>query len=91
MLDIQPGSYEYTDIVSVGDEVLITGYEILDTGADGIDTGVWSSFDGSTWTRIEIPGLPEFTRLQQVVASDSAIVIAGDQSSTGVIASRPRP
>ena len=91
MLDIEPGSYEYTDIVSIGDEVLITGYEIVDTGGDGIDTGVWSSMDGATWTRIALPGLPEFTKLQQVVASESAIVIAGDQSSTGVIAGRPRP
>jgi hypothetical protein len=90
VLDIEPGSYEYTDIDYIGDEVFITGYEILDAEADGVDTGVWSSLDGATWTRMELPELPEWTRLHQVVASDTAFVIAGDHT-TGVIAGRPRP
>ncbi|HLF42834.1 MAG TPA: hypothetical protein VJA46_04805, partial [Acidimicrobiia bacterium] len=89
-LEIETGNYEYTDIGQTGDEVFLTGYEILDAEANGVDTAVWSSLDGTNWTRIELPELPDWTRLQQVVVSESAIVLAGDQSTTGIIASRLR-
>jgi photosystem II stability/assembly factor-like uncharacterized protein len=85
-INIDPGNYEYTDIGQFGDEVFITGYDL--SGRD--DTGLWSTLDGADWTRLELPDLPEFTTLSQVEVSESALVIAGDQSS-GIIASRPRP
>jgi hypothetical protein len=85
-LSIEPGNYEYTDIGQFGNEVLITGYDLSERD----DTGLWSTLDGTNWLRLELPDLPGFTRLNQVEVSDSAFVIAGDQSGTGIIASRPR-
>lgn len=85
-LNIEPGNYEYTDVGQIGDEVFVTGYDLSDRD----DTGVWSTLDGTNWTRLELPDLPDFTRLTQIEVSESALVIAGDQSTTGIIASRPR-
>ena len=85
-LDIEPGNYEYTDIGQIGDEVLITGYDLSERD----DTGVWSTLDGTNWTRLELPDLPDLTRLTQVEVTESALVIAGDQSTTGVIVGRQR-
>lgn len=85
-LNIEPDNYEYTDIGQFGDEVFITGYDLSERD----DTGLWSTLDGTDWTRLELPDLPEFTTLSQVEISESALVIAGDQSS-GIIGSRPRP
>ena len=85
-LNIEPGNYEYTDIGQLGDEVFITGYDLSETD----DTGIWSTLDGTNWERLELPDLPDFTRLTQIEVSESAFVIAGDQTSTGIIASLPR-
>jgi hypothetical protein len=85
VLEVPPG-YEYTDVAQSGEDVMISGYEILDAQDDGIDTGVWTSSDGAQWTRIELPKLSDGTRIEQVEVSETAIVIAGDQSAKGVIA-----
>lgn len=84
-LDIEPGSYEYTDVAFNGDTVFITGYEILDGETDDVDTALWSSSDAVTWTREELPELPTWTRLQHVAATATGLVIAGD-NTTGIIA-----
>lgn len=84
-LEIEPGSYEYTDIAAYGDEVFLIGYEL-----DGDDKSVWSTADGSTWNRIALPDIA-FRGVSLVVGvSESALVIAGDQMDSGLLAGAPR-
>jgi len=86
MLAIEPGNYEYTDIAQDGDEVFLIGYEL----GEGDDMSVWTTEDGSDWKRIALPdALPKGTSLQ-VEASESALLIAGDNYPTGIIAVQPR-
>jgi len=84
-LDIEPGSYEYTDIAQHGDEVLLVGYQI-----DGEDKSVWTTLDGSQWDRIAIPETPIRGVSLELAVSGSALVIAGDHQAGGVIAGTPR-
>lgn len=84
-LEIEAGSYEFTDIAEYGDEVFLVGYEL---GGDNMS--VWSTADGSTWNRIALPDISLRGVSLVVGVSESAMVVAGDQMDRGVIAGAPR-
>jgi hypothetical protein len=86
MLDIESGSYEYTDIAQNGDQVFLIGYEL----GEGDDMSVWTTQDGSTWNRIALPAADLRGVSLQVDVSDSSLVVAGDHMRGGVIAGMPR-
>jgi len=85
-LDIEPGSYEYTDIAQNGDQVFLIGYEL-----DGDDVGLWGTQDGSTWNRVALPNADLRGVSLEIDVSESALVIAGDHVNGGMIAGMPRP
>jgi hypothetical protein len=84
-LEIEAGSYEYTDIAQYGGEVFLIGYEL-----DGDNKSVWSTADGSAWSRIALPNIALRGVSLVVGVSESALVVAGDQLDRGMIAGAPR-
>lgn len=85
MLEIEPGNYEYTDIAQHGDEVFLIGYEL-----EGDDRGVWTTADGFNWDRIALPNTLLRGVSLEAAVSDSALVVAGDHKSRGMIAGMSR-
>ena len=85
-LDIELGNYEYTNIAQDADDVFLIGYKL----GEGGEQGVWTTDDGSTWSRIALPeGFGRGLTLE-VEVSESTLLIAGDTHPTGIIASRTR-
>jgi hypothetical protein len=69
-----------SDVVSTRDGWLIVGSATAAGSADG-HPAVWPSFDGLTWTRVDLTGVPGYEEIQRAAANADEVVGVGVQAS----------